>query len=108
MSRLAAAAALALITLSTGAALGATPRTLDPACVNHAVGQLCDLPDSSGGTCVRGQCDGNACLVCVPAPNDQEESSTVWMMMLAFGVTVTGVGGYFWLKLNKLWSATPP
>ncbi|MCA9515105.1 MAG: hypothetical protein KC635_09205 [Myxococcales bacterium] len=100
MSRLAATVALALTLAPSGAAVAAAA-TGDPQCAGKFQGNLCDLPDGAGGFCAPADCDGARCLVCVPAPNDTDEPSSIWVPMLAFGVTVTGVGGIFWLRLRK-------
>lgn len=74
------------------------------ACQNKHVEELCKLSDGSGGTCTLVECPKGKCLQCVQASTIERETSSLWIPMIAFGMTVALVGGVFWWRLKKLFN----
>ena len=103
-----ALAALGLATRAYPASEPDATAPTDPACVQKFTGQLCALPDRSGGVCARDVCGPataqRPCLRCVPTAK-ASDADVPWVPMIAFGVTVAIIGFVFWFRLKKNWDA---
>lgn len=82
-----------------------TPGADDPGCVGKFKGQICDLPDRSGGVCGVARCgEGRPCLRCFPVRLENDGLEGLWPALLAFGMLVAIVGFVFWFRLKKRWN----
>lgn len=106
MSPLAFIAAL----LFSVSALAAEPSVVpdDPSCVGKFKGQICQLPDRSGGVCAPARCGAGdrVCLRCQAVPNEiVGKDGDLWVPMLSFGILVTVIGSVFWFRLKRNWES---
>lgn len=77
----------------------------DPACVGKFRGEICSLPDSSGGLCAPSRCgQDRPCLRCMAAAPESSGPETLWVPMLSFGMVVAIIGSVFWLRLRRNWN----
>jgi len=85
---------------------GITPGADDPGCIGKFRGQICDLPDRSGGVCGPARCGNDRpCLKCYPVRLENDGLDGLWPALLAFGMLVCIVGFFFWFRLKKSWNA---
>lgn len=83
-----------------------SPGADDPGCIGKFRGQICDLPDRSGGVCGAARCGNDRpCLKCYPVRMENEGLEGLWPALLAFGMLVTVVGFFFWFRLKRNWNA---
>jgi len=82
-----------------------TPGADDPGCIGKFRGQICDLPDRSGGVCGPARCGNDRpCLKCYPVRMENDGLDGLWPALLAFGMLVCIVGFVFWFRLKKRWN----